>query len=133
MYCLLLRTLISSLCRFDIDHSSPVKARGIQSRSSRLRFSPLKAAGEVPTAPKPAELNLNPPSGDVAEGAAVVAPPDVEEDIEAEGSAKENCGADGAAGRVDGAEKEKVGAGVSTGGGAGAGVTTMRGVSATLA
>lgn len=101
---------------------------------AKKHLSPLKAAGEAPTAPKPPELNLNPPSVDVAEGAAV-GPPDAAVDAEAEGSEKENCGPDGAAGRVDGAEKEKAGAGFTTSGGAGAGagVSTMGGGSSTLA
>lgn len=96
----------------------------LQTQAIQNHPSPLKAAGEAPTAPNPPELNLNP----VAEGA-VVGPPDAGVDVEAEGSAKENCGSDGAAGRVDGASKEKVSAGFTTGGGAGAGagVSTIGG------
>ena len=84
----------------------------------------MKDAGAAPTAPNPPESNLNPLSGDDAEGV-VVGTPDAEVDVEADGSEKENCGpdgaADGAAERVDEVEKEKVGAGFTTSGGAGAG------------
>lgn len=59
----------------------------------------------------------------------VVNPPETE----ADGTANENCGPDGATGRADGAEKENAGADFETGDGAGAGVATTTGADVTVA
>lgn len=106
-----------------------------EERTQRVKLqylSPSKAAGEAPTAFNPPESNLKPPSGDVAEGAVVVGPSHAGVEVEAEGRAKENFEPDGAAGRADGTEKENVGAGFITVGGAGAGAPTTGGVCSTL-
>lgn len=86
-------------------------------------LSPLKAPTEEPTAPTPPTLNLN-PGVDVAGGAATVGASEVELGAGAEGTAKEKRCPDGAAGRADGAEKEKAGVDFTTGAGAAAGAGT---------
>lgn len=98
-----------------------------------MSHSPLKEPAEAPTAPNPAASNLKPPDGDGAKGTLVVDPPETEADVEADGSAKENCGPDGAGGRADGAEKESTGADFATGDGAGGGAATTTGGGVTLA
>lgn len=99
----------------------------------RVNLSPLKGGGEAtPATPIFPKSSLNPPVGDVVDGAMIAGVAEGVAEVDTEGAPKEKKAPPGAAGRVEGAEKEKVGVEVTTGArdGAGAGAGAMVGAGA---
>lgn len=97
--------------------------------------SPLKTLpGAAPNPPNPTPFSLNPVgAGEVADGAITVGAPVALVDAAAVCSPKENCGPDGAAGKVEGEENLNAGVAVATGAGTGAGAAIGAGTAASRA
>lgn len=97
-----------------------------------ITLSPLKGGGDaVPPPPKIPEPNLNSLVGDDVDGAIIAGVAEAVVDVDTEGVAKGKRIPPGAAGRVEGAEKEKAGVEFTTDarGGAGARVGAGAGAS----
>lgn len=115
-----------------------------KNKTGCVTLSPLKGGGDAVTPPpKTPEPNLNSLVGDDVDGAMIAGVAEGVVDVDTEGAAKGKRTPPGAAGRVEGAEKEKAGvefttdarggAGAGVGAGAGAGASgATRGIAATV-